>query len=672
MLPDRNVPKNIGKPPSKEPDNKDKHDRNESYQDDSKNWSRNGNNGSGGYNRSRNTDEDEILAIKRRQQHQVLTTAAERAKQRKEEEEKKYLEAKLKSKRDKDQEDSQGTISPSIVPPQPITPAPIPVPDWEKEKDPNAKADVGDENRSASNKNSREGTGSDFRQMTQIEAKNFVRKDNRNTDRGNSGYSRQMQNLPPRLQKKQQLRNNSSPQPPMSYAQYEPRWINPGQNVTKTSPTSSLYKMRGEWEGSDKERDDDRTRYNNEDCRRGTSNRSYSELGRKSSDTRYSDDGRDARNQDYDYKKEKDDNGKWEKSSKLNEKEDVYDNHVVSRQSSDEWHSDRHDKYRDEKPQDRYERPQRPDSRDSRASRDSRHSRESMRDSEPREHLGSWAESIAYEERKKEAKEDRRQVPGPITKEKIEADEKQNEKRNLTQLKKGAIPPPVSERKNENANEKSQDKDSHSWGNQNKDYDSDISKAWADDVSTSASLQDTSKHTEVDGSKKISSSEQNTSEMKEEIDLKKSENTDGHKDKDDKRIHPAGRNRPNNPRSQPWERNNMYCNWYKKSKGPRSVKTISKGNDWQCTDSDGSIDEVSCSNDSCKDDKIMRNSQKSPKPGSNKKIEKDDRNKDIVKSDKPDSKGDNKMDKLGERKMDKYLDSGRRETYEPRGKTKYF
>lgn len=648
--PDRN--KNVGKPIQREPDNRDKQDKTESYQDDSKNWNRSSGGGSGpspGFNRCRNTDEDELLALKRRQQHQVVTTAAERAKQRKEEEEKKYLEAKLKSKREKDQDDGQGTISPSVIPPQPITPTPIPVPDWEKEKDGGKSEPATEESNRGGSNNNKGPTVSDFRQLTQIEAKNVIRKDSNNrnnADRGNSGgYSRQMQNLPPRFQRKQHLRNNSSPQP--SYPQYDTRWMNPGQN--KTSPTSTTHKTRGDWEENKED-----SRYSNEDTRRG---RSYNETGRKSSDARYSDDSRDERSQDYDYKKEKED--KWEKKHG-SEKEDIYSNHVViNRQSSDEWHSDRHDKY---------ERPQRPDSRDSRASRDSRHSRESMRDSEPREHLGSWAESIAYEERKKDGKEDRRVVPGPITKEKIEADEKQNEKRNLTQLKKGAIPP-----KHDNPNEKSQEKDSwsHQGGN-------DVSKPWADDVSTSAAQQSQEQNDHQVDSKETKKSAENLSEVKEGVDVKKSDLPE----KDDKKSYPpSNRHRQENTRSQGWDRGSAYRSWYKKPKSSRSTKVPGSKNDWQCTDSDASIDEMSVgANDGVKDDKGLRSSQKSPRPHT-KKLEKDDKNREMVmrsSSDKSESsnKVDSKMDKVDkpvtERKMDKYSEPSKRETYEPRGKCHFF
>lgn len=125
--------------------------------------------GSGG---SRISGEDDEGLVRRRQQHsEEVAIAVERAKQRKEEEEKKFLESKQaaakklkeleekrKGKRDKDGDETQGTINPSIVPPQPITPAPIPVPDWEKEKD--VKTNESGEEKSSS---------LDFKQLTKIE-----------------------------------------------------------------------------------------------------------------------------------------------------------------------------------------------------------------------------------------------------------------------------------------------------------------------------------------------------------------------------------------------------------------------------------------------------------------------------------------------------------------------
>lgn len=156
-----------------------------------------------------------------------------------------------------------------------------------------------------------------------------------------------------------------------------------------------------------------------------------------------------SRNYDYDYKRDREDE-KWEKEPSKQDKrgsQQDFSQHGMSRHSSEEWRNDRRsEKYEGDKlpTSDRYDRPQRPDSRDSRASRESRHSRESARDSEPREYHGSWAVDVpfesAYEERRKDYREERRQVPGPITKERVEAEDLKGEKKNLTQLKRGYIP----------------------------------------------------------------------------------------------------------------------------------------------------------------------------------------------------------------------------------------
>lgn len=125
------------------------------------------------------------------------------------------------------------------------------------------------------------------------------------------------------------------------------------------------------------------------------------------------------------------------------------------------------------------ERPQRPDSRDSRVSRDSRQS-------EPRDY-GSWADApfeSAYEEKKKEPVVHRGQVPGPITKERIEADDlmKSYEKRNLTQLKRGQLPDKkISETKKD---EKAID---DSWNIKKQPSDSSISsKSWNEPTTTTS------------------------------------------------------------------------------------------------------------------------------------------------------------------------------------------
>lgn len=48
------------------------------------------------------------------------------------------MEEKIKEKKgaeSKENEESQGTINPSVVPPQPINHVPIPVPEWERERE---------------------------------------------------------------------------------------------------------------------------------------------------------------------------------------------------------------------------------------------------------------------------------------------------------------------------------------------------------------------------------------------------------------------------------------------------------------------------------------------------------------------------------------------------------
>lgn len=204
--------------------------------------------------RGRSNEEDDVNFQRKRQQYsEDLAIAVERAKQRKEEEEKRFKQTKLaaaeklrrlddrisKEKREKELEETQGTINPSSVPPQPITPAPIPVPEWERERD----------NRShGSNQSDRDQQEekmpvnvSDFRQLTQIEGKNFVRKDSRSGDRtsrerdqNGPNYSRHFQaDIPPRFQKK--LQNNPVPsaQAQMAYqASYDNRWM----AANKTSP----------------------------------------------------------------------------------------------------------------------------------------------------------------------------------------------------------------------------------------------------------------------------------------------------------------------------------------------------------------------------------------------------------------------------------------------------
>ncbi|XP_022908286.2 protein split ends isoform X1 [Onthophagus taurus] len=466
-------------------------------------------------------DEDELLAQKRRQQQQVIVNVSERAKQRKEE------EVKLKLKREKEQEE--------------VLSNPQTNSDEEKTK---------------------QAHDNDFRQLTSIEGRAFIRRDQqrggpeaRNGSNSNfkeSEFNRNSRqpNLPPRLQKIHQKRNNPSPQPPMQISSYTPY-----DNRSSTHWSShSNQNIKPKWEEIDKDDKEMRRRP------------PYSESNRRQSESRFD---------EYDYKKEKED--KWGEK-KDNKDEIKFDSSSISRQNSEEWHSNERVPQFEKAPE-RFDRPQRPDSRDSRTSRDSKHSR----DSESREHLGSWAENINYDEKRKE-KEDRRTVPGPITKEKIEADEKISEKRNLTQLKKGSIP----EKKIEIPIEENK-------------------CSWADDVATLPDLKPLQ-----DKSEKL---EANKEEVK--LEMRKDD-----KEKDDKQrpMRPfLNRNRSGRGNWDSQSYNNK-----KSGRGSRSGRVSSKMGDFHATDSEESIED---------------NTQKSPKPI--RKIEKDEKNKEKI---IPERKIDNKKE----------------------------
>ncbi|KAF2905937.1 hypothetical protein ILUMI_00241 [Ignelater luminosus] len=646
--------------------------------------------------RSRSNEEDEVWVQRRRQQSEEVAMVIERAKQRKEEEEKRFLETKQaaqkklqlleekmsRSKHDKEADDSQGTINPSVVPPQPITPVPIPVPDWEREKEGRSRTPV--EN-SGGKTQYRENT-SDFRKLTQIEGRSFVRKETRSADRdtrererdmreqSGPSFSKQFQsNLPPRFQKQQQLRNNasSSPQPQgpsVPFAeQYDVRWQ---QNQTFNKSSSSIRKTRQEVdELENKEQEEERKdnrRLAADEGYRG-SYRSYTEVPSKS-ENKY-EEGRDYRGHDFDYRRDRNDD-KWEKenkSEKRNSQQDLFDEHSVNRHNNDDNRN--RDKY-EEKFQDRFERPQRPDSRDSRTSRESRHSRESTRDSEPREYHGSWADTPfepTYDDRRKEHfREDRRSVPGPITKERIEAEDLKPEKKNLTQLKRGYIPEKrnVDTKKEEQVTEKSSTDDGWTEQKNKEEVDNEevggVSKAWADAISPNTVAPENPKFMEVieKTSKTPSAVEPIKEETKQDdMDAKKGDKV--MHDKDEKRGSSSNRRRGDS--RQGWGGSGGYVyhrsTWSKKSdprRGSRSggpKKSSIKGNEWHGTDSDVSIDEVSVSTESGKDERSGRASQRSPK--TTKKFEKDEKNKES-KLEKPSG-------------SDRKFESGRRDNYVPRG-----
>lgn len=573
-------------------------------------WSRGAPQGS----RSRLGEDDEGL-VRRRQQHsEEVAIAVERAKQRKEEEEKRFLESKqaaakklkeldekIKGKRDKDADEMQGTINPSVVPPQPITPAPIPVPEWEKDKDSRARTpnEAVEEKSVPQQQQPQRDSSLDFKQLTKIEGNrnNYSRSAERmarERDQNGPNYNNRhfQSDLPPRFQKQRQ----NNPPSPASF-QYENRWAGAPRKL------------------EEKEREEDRKDYRrqgSDDGYRGLPHRSYTEPGKKSEDYRSS---------EHEEKRDR------EKIIKVERKQDTFD---------EDWHGDRRERYRDD-------RPQRPDSRDSRASRDSRQSRES----EPREY-GAWADvpfEPAYEEKKKEPhREDRRQVPGPITKERIEADDlKSGDKRNLTQLKRGQLPDKkIAEGKKDEKLTKDVD---DSWNIKKLSSDSAGSKPWSDvaPMTTATHFPESQKFLEA-LEKPIKNLTANTESTKEEVKQEEEKLEKGLKEK----RGPSSRNRSD--RSQWGSGYSSHRTFSRRGQGKGGSRggglprpSSAKGGEIVGTDSEGSVEEASTLNEVGKDEKGM------------KKLEKDEKNKEI--------KGDKSP--TADRKAEKQ--DSKRDNYVPRG-----
>ncbi|CAG9836920.1 unnamed protein product [Diabrotica balteata] len=439
--------------------------------------------------RGRNSEDEDIWVQRRTQQDKEVEIAVQRAKQRKEEEEKRFneerkqaaakklmeLEEKIQ-KRDRDNHEGVGTINPNTVPAKPINHVDIPLPDFQKEKErdrePPREKDSRSRtpNESSDEKNQASNQGNSFRQLTQIEGKNFPprkqqhakpERDNRdNREQNGPNFSRQFQNdLPPRFRNN----SNSNLQNHQQYHQqsFDNRWSS-GNSRTKSQSNSShgpLHNRNIRQDSPEIEKEDlDRKEYKRQSSDDSYRSSHHSEQERDSQDSRYHhSDNSDSRHQDYDmqYSRREQEHDKWHKEKNIQDNKKQEDQ--SHRSSNDDW-SERPEKVREEKVVDKYEkerererdRPQRPDSRDSRDSRSTRHSR----DSEPRDYnMGSWSESMyehPYEDKRKDySREERRSVPGPITKDRMEADDMRNEKRNLTQLKRGQLVEVKSEIKKE-------------------------------------------------------------------------------------------------------------------------------------------------------------------------------------------------------------------------------
>ncbi|XP_067205035.1 protein PRRC2B isoform X4 [Linepithema humile] len=331
------------------------------------------------------------------------------------------------------------------------------------------------------------------------------------------------------------------------------------------------------------------------------------------------------------------------------------------RPESSEWRDERSigqiEGRRDAPKEERSERPQRPDSRDSRASRESK---TSLRDDDLHK-LRDWVSEVSdYEEKKRDYHEetrererdrDRRQPPGPVTKEKIEADELKNEKRSLTQLKRGSDLQEKKDQPKESSVEVKKDADA--WNRKTPESRQiercdNSPKAWADAISPTfekeeEKLAEAAKDGKEGDEIKQSSLDKPALDKREEAvteDAKEQQLKDEKREKNMRNRTSSGsssRVRESRGGRQWGGTFSVYTRGWRgpesrgRRGGPRpagksglSAKSGSYGH----TDSENSADEVSGSTESGKEDK---RSARSPKPSQ--KIEKDERNREVSRRD---------------------------------------
>lgn len=301
----------------------------------------------------------------------------------------------------------------------------------------------------------------------------------------------------------------------------------------------------------------------------------------------------------------------------------------------------------------RSERPQRPDSRDSRASRESR---TSLRDDEMHKSrdCGSWVNDIPdYEEKKRdlyrEDNRDRRQPPGPVTREKIEADELKGEKRNLTQLKRSGSEldrkdclkdSPTEAKKEIDAWNRKPDRSSES--NRSMERGDNSPKAWADAISPTfemeeekAMLEPVKDDIEIDEVKQ--SMEKLSVDNKREDPMNVEVKEDFKEEKREKNVRNrtnsgSSRGRESTRSTRQWGGHSGYTRGWRgadqrgRRGGPRSSGRpgSARSGSYGHTDSELSGDEISGSTESGKEE---RRPARSPKPFQ--KLEKDDRNREV-------------------------------------------
>lgn len=316
---------------------------------------------------------------------------------------------------------------------------------------------------------------------------------------------------------------------------------------------------------------------------------------------------------------------------------------------------------RDVPKEERNERPQRPDSRDSRASRESK---TSLRDDELHKlrDCSSWVNEVSdYEEKKRDLyheetrERDRRQPPGPVTKEKIEADELKNEKRSLIQLKRGSSD---LQEKKEQPKEISIEmkKDTDVWNRKTErtpesrqiERSDNSPKAWADAISPTFEKEE-EKIAEAAKDGKESDEIKQSSLDKPALEKREEAGGEDAKEqaKDDKREK-STRNRTSSSGSSSRVRESRggrqwggtYSVYTRGWRGPESrgrrggprptgkSGMSAKSGSYGHTDSENSADEISGSTESGKEDK---RSARSPKPSQ--KVEKEERNREVSRRD---------------------------------------
>ena len=315
----------------------------------------------------------------------------------------------------------------------------------------------------------------------------------------------------------------------------------------------------------------------------------------------------------------------------------------------------------------RNERPQRPDSRDSRASRESK---TSLRDDESHKlrDCSSWVNEVAdYEENKRDAyhedirererERERRQPLGPVTKERIEADELKGEKRSLTQLKRASSDQEKKDQAKESISSVMEPKkemmdvwnrkiDRVSESNRLIERGDNSPKAWADAVSPTFEKEEEKALEPIKSEKDSEDSKQNF----EKLSLEKREDslnedaTAEQQAKEENKREKNVRNRTNSGGSNSRVRDSrggrqwgstysVYTRGWRgpetrgRRGGPRAAArpASARSGSYGHTDSENSADEVSGSTESGKEEKKPA---RSPKP--NQKAEKEERNREAM------------------------------------------